>query len=143
MKKLLLVNILTVLVLHLFMITFSRITDTTELISLEFNLIFFTPLILFRVNYLLKVEEENARFWLNIIFIFIGNGVGLFLYFLNLGVTFKYGLPYHPSDNETAGISTLIYYLTIFQCIVGSILTKLLLYKKYGKRKRAISTLIK
>lgn len=134
-KKLFLVNILPLFILHLFLFIFSKATHSADLKSLEFDLILLTPLILFIINYSIKVEEENVQFWwMNIIFIILGNAVGLFFYFLNTGITLKHGLPDNPTDYESAGIATLIYYLTILQCIIGSIFSQILLFRKFKKR---------
>lgn len=67
---------------------------------------------------------------LNSIMIFIANGLGLYLYFYGLGITFKNGMPYS-EDAISAGISTLLYLVTIIQFIIGS----LILYIKYHKVK--------
>ncbi|MFG3612744.1 hypothetical protein [Rummeliibacillus stabekisii] len=134
-KKLFLVNILPLFILHLFLFIFSKATHSADLKSLEFDLILLTPLILFIINYSIKVEEENVQFWwMHIIFIILGNAVGLFFYFLNTGITLKHGLPDNPADYESAGIATLIYYLTILQCIIGSIFSQILLFRKFNKR---------
>lgn len=134
-KKLFLVNILPLFILHLFLFIFSKATHSADLKSLEFDLILLTPLILFIINYSIKVEEENVQFWwMHIIIIILGNAVGLFFYFLNTGITLKHGLPDNPTDYESAGIATLIYYLTILQCIIGSIFSQILLFRKFKKR---------
>lgn len=138
-KKLFLVNVLPLFVLHLLLFIFSKATNSAELKSLEFDLILITPLILFIINYSIKVEEENAQFWwMNIIFIVSGNAVGLFFYFLNTGITLKHGMPDNPSDYESAGIATLIYYLTILQCIIGSIFCQISLFRKFKREKHGI-----
>ncbi|WP_146550438.1 hypothetical protein [Rummeliibacillus suwonensis] len=128
--KLFLINILPLLLIHLLMITYSKITDTTELVRLELILILFTPAILFWLNYTIEAERNNAYFWQNSIMIFIANGLGLYLYFYGLGITFKNGMPYS-EDAISAGISTLLYLVTIIQFIIGS----LILYIKYHKVK--------
>lgn len=115
------------------MITYSKITNTTELVRLELILILFTPTILFWLNYTIEAEGNNAYFWLNNIMIFIANGLGLYLYFYSFGITFKNGMPYS-EDAITAGIAILLYLVTILQCIIGSIICSLILYIKYRKK---------
>ncbi|MGE7837641.1 hypothetical protein [Viridibacillus arvi] len=136
LKKLVLLNVVPVLSIHSLVVLLKNIGNARELSILQAEIILFTPIVLLVVNFKIESERRGGYFFNNFLFIIISCGVGLAIYFLDLGFTFRDWGPYYPKDFMLEGIGALLYMSSIVQCLVGGLVCSTILFIKKMSAKR-------
>jgi|GEM_PF-2316789 len=135
-KNLVLLNVVPVLCIHSLVVLLKNIGNTRELSTLQAEIILFTPIVLLAINYKIESEKRGGSFLNNFLFIIISCGVGLAIYFLDLGFTFRDWGPFYPKDFILEGIGALLYMSSIVQCLVGGFVCSTILFIKNIRAKR-------
>lgn len=135
-KNLVLLNVVPVLCIHSLVVLLKNIGNASELSTLQAEIILFTPIVLLVINFKIESERRGRYFLNNFLLIFISCGVGLAIYFLDLGFTFRDWGPYYPKDFILEGIGALLYMSSIVQCLVGGLVCSTILFIKNMRAKR-------
>ncbi|KOO51846.1 hypothetical protein [Viridibacillus arvi] len=136
LKNLVLINVVPVLSIHLLVVLLKNLGNARELSTLQSEIILFTPIVLLVINYKIESERRGRYFFNNFLFIIISCGVGLAIYFLDLGFTYRDWGPYYPKDFMLEGIGALLYMSSIVQCLVGGLVCSTILFIKNMSAKR-------
>lgn len=134
-KILALLNIVPIICIHLFVVLLKNIGNARELSTFQGEIILFTPIVLLITNYKIESERGGANYFKNFLFILIGCGIGLAIFFWDLGFTMREWGPYYPKDFIMEGVGGLLYMSSIVQCLVGGLVCTTILFIKNKRAK--------